>query len=260
MSLKICIPAMAAFFLVACGGDNNSVTDSKNDAISSSSSRKSSGQVICKTDSTDTCEYGVLVDDRDGKIYKTVNIDGQWWMAENLNYADSIMTPSLLERTGCYNNEPSNCSEYGRLYTWAAAIDSVKLATDVDNPQDCGCGKTCSLPDTVYGICPSGWHLPTRVEWLTLFKAVGGYVIAEKILKSRTGWKDDGNGTDGVGFSVKPLGGEGEMAHFWSASVFDYRNYYSADCFHLFYSMKFAEVVDCGKSGSFSVRCLKDSP
>jgi uncharacterized protein (TIGR02145 family) len=50
-----------------------------------------------------------------------------------------------LERSWCYNKKDENCAVGGRLYTWAAAIDSVMLATDADNPQDCGYGKTCTL-------------------------------------------------------------------------------------------------------------------
>ena len=33
------------------------------------------------------------------------------WMAENLNYDQSA-----------YNNDPTNCETYGRLYNWAAVM------------------------------------------------------------------------------------------------------------------------------------------
>ena len=213
--------------------------------------------------------YGTMTDSRDKKVYKTVKIGDQVWMAENLNYADSIKTPSLLERSWCYDNVAANCDVAGRLYTWAAAIDSVKLATDADNPQDCGFRKTCTLPDTVYGICPPGWHLPTQTEWETLLTEVGGLSTASKILKSQTGWYENGNGTDGVGFSALPAGGwdvgnseffaGGRLANFWSASG-DYTSNFSAYHMDLSYEDDHANLTGYYKKYGFSVRCLKDDP
>ena len=205
--------------------------------------------------------YDSMTDPRDGQIYKTVKIGDQVWMAENLNYADSVKTPSLLKRSWCYNNKAENCAVAGRLYTWAAAIDSVKLATDADNPQDCGFDKTwnCTLPAKVQGICPNGWHLPTETEWNTLFAEVGGELEAGKILKAQTGW----NGTDSVGFSALPAGGrdnggqfgaDGNFAYFWcsnSAGSF-YASYMSLD-----YTV-YAGLEPGLKDTAFSVRCLKD--
>ena len=146
---------------------------------------------------------GNLTDSRDGKTYKTVTIGSQTWMAENLNYADSANTPSLKGKSWCYNDSVANCEAAGRLYTWAAAIDSVKLANDASNPLDCGFGKTCGLSGKVQGICPSGWHLPSPAEWKTLFAAVGGQDNAGKVLKSQSGWDENGNGTDAYGFSAR---------------------------------------------------------
>ena len=206
--------------------------------------------------------YGIMIDARDGQTYKTVKIGDQTWMAENLNYADSTKTPSLLKRSWCFNKVAANCAVAGRLYTWAAAIDSVRLATDAENPQDCGYGKTCTLPATVQGICPDGWHLPTRAEWNTLFTEVGGQSTAGKILKSQTGWYNNGNGTDGVGFSALPAGrrrnGEfdGDGAYFWGA--FEYSLGNSAYCMYLHYNLKDARSINYDKSDRLSVRCLQD--
>ena len=209
-------------------------------------------------------DYGSMTDPRDGQIYKTVKIGDQIWMAENLNYADSVKTPSLMGKNWCYANKVENCAVTGRLYTWTAAIDSVKLATDADNPQDCGFGKECTLPDTVQGICPPGWHLPEKKEWDTLLTKVGGEATALKVLKSQTGWFHDGNGSDDVGFSALPAGDRinngnffdiGKLAGFWSASETDY-NY--AKALDLGYCSNYAALGYYNKSFGFSVRCLKD--
>ena len=208
--------------------------------------------------------YDSMTDSRDGQIYKTVKIGDQIWMAENLNYADSVKTPSLMGKNWCYANKAENCAVTGRLYTWTAAIDSVKLATDADNPQDCGSGKECTLPDTVQGICPPGWHLPEKKEWDTLLTKVGGEATALKVLKSQTGWFHDGNGSDDVGFSALPAGDRinngnffdiGKLAGFWSASETDY-NY--AKALDLGYCSNYAALGYYNKSFGFSVRCLKD--
>ena len=209
-------------------------------------------------------DYGTMVDSRDGKTYKTVKIGNQIWMAENLNYADSAKTPSLKGKSWCYQDSVRYCNVTGRLYTWAAAIDSVKLAKDTVNPLDCGSGKTCTLPAKVQGICPTGWHLPSQTEWNALFTAVGGQSTAGKVLKSQSGWYNNGNGTDAFGFSALPAGGryyggyfhgEGDDASFWcstedgSSSVCNVDLYYFSEDAYPFYELKYY--------GS-SVRCLKD--
>ena len=213
--------------------------------------------------------YGTMTDSRDNKVYKTVKIGNQVWMAENLNYADSVKTPSLMGKNWCYANKAENCAVTGRLYTWAAAIDSVKLATDADNPQDCGFDKTCTLPAKVQGICPDGWHLPTKTEWETLFTAVGGQSTAGKILKYQTGWISNGNDTDGVGFSALPAGHmddygtcyDGDYAGFWSAT--EDNGGFAYGLVLLYYSDgigsdEIAHLYYLDKYYGFSVRCLKD--
>ena len=229
-------------------------------------------------------DYGTLTDSRDGNVYKTVRIGEQVWMAENLNYADSIATKSLLGNSWCYDDELENCDKYGHLYTWAAAIDSVKLATDAEHPLKCGDGKACYLPSKVQGICPEGWHLPNEEEWNTLFDAVGGRDRAGMVLKSKNGWTaaENGwteirNGSDAYGFSALPAAGYafddiGSVAFFWSATQSYTRRYdsekdttyydFNEDSYDCAYSVdiRFDTVYlwDYGKSNGFSVRCIKD--
>lgn len=206
--------------------------------------------------------YGTMTDCRDNKVYKTVKIGEQVWMAENLNYADSAMTSSLKGKSWCYNNNAENCSVTGRLYTWAAAIDSVTLY-DRGNGVDCGFCKTCSLPDTVHGICPSGWHLPAISEWNTLFTEVGGQSKAGKILRSQTGWFNSGNGLDAFGFSALPAGswwngeyeGDGANVAFWSS---DDSNFAYANAIVLSYGVDYAGLNNLEKDARLSIRCLQD--
>ena len=243
------------------------VSYTENDEIRKQISKGIDSVYTCKNSSWNAgCvkKEGMLFDKRDSNVYRIVTIGSQTWMAENLNYADSITTKSLLKRNWCYDNIAANCDKYGRFYTWAAAIDSVKLATDADNPQKCGDNRTCTLPAMVQGICPDGWHLPTQAEWNTLFTELGGKSTAGKILKSQTGWYGNGNGTDGEGFSALPSGYRdyigffkygGSYAYFWSASE---DGYTSAYLMYLYYGDENANLNDYAKSFGFSVRCLQD--
>ncbi len=186
--------------------------------------------------------YDSITDERDGRIYKTIKIGKQEWMAENLKYADSVETPSLKGRSKCYKQD--SCNLVGHRYTWAAAIDSVKLAIDEVNPQICGYDKTCTLRDTVYGICPKGWHLPSQAEWEDLFRAVNRgdpsfdvWPSPSEKLKSSRGWNyygfpgdydfEDGNGSNRFGFSAIPNDGDGYSARFWSSTEVDEKKAYS---------------------------------
>lgn len=209
-------------------------------------------------------DYGMVTDDRDGKTYKTVKIGEQTWMAENLNFdpGQGGSGDAKYDWSWCYGDVPEHCDVTGRLYTWAAAIDSVKLANDVNNPQDCGFRKTCALPAKVQGLCPSGWHLPSYNEWNALFTAVGGRSKAGKVLKSQRGWYKNGNGTDAFGFSALPAGYRyngnlqrtGYNAYFWSATE-------EADSAYVMRLLDDYENVfryNEDKNIAFSVRCLKD--
>ena len=212
-------------------------------------------------------DYGTMTDSRDGKVYRTVKIGDQVWMAENLNYYDAADL-NVKEKSWCFgksdNGDSTTCDVSGRLYTWAAAMDSVGAWST--NGKGCGDGKTCTLTATVQGVCPEGWHLPSFSEWYTLFTAVGGSTPG-KVLKSQTGWNSDGNGTDAFGFSALPAGlrgvrnydvyflHDGGYASFWSSTENSSDLAYSM---LLDYISADAGLGNASKGLAFYVRCLRD--
>ena len=235
------------------------VSYTENDRIRKQISEEQDSVYTCKNSkwAGSVIVYASLTDERDLKTYKTVVIGTQTWMAENLDYADSINYPSMTGRNWCYKNSLDSCAKYGRLYTWATAMDSA--GTFSTNGKNCGYDRTCSPTYPVRGICPEGWHLPTKAEFDTLFTAVGGKSIAGKMLKSQTGWKQNDNGIDGYGFSALPAGlriynGPG-AAFFWSATAINssYAYYMSLN-----FNVEFADLSYYYKNIAFSVRCLKD--
>jgi uncharacterized protein (TIGR02145 family) len=245
-----------SLFFVACGNDSSTSANNSDDGDSSSKSSSSQKTISSSSDRvTEPAEVttGIMTDARDGQNYRTIKIGMQTWMAQNLNYESA--------GSYCYNDSASNCAKYGRLYTWAAAMDSA--GTWSSNGKGCGYGKTCSPTYPVRGVCPDGWHLPTQMEWNTLFMAVGGQSIAGKKLKSLSGWDSDGNGTDDFLFSALPagnrfgLGGYGNegITEFWSSTEDVSRKAYFM---YLYFTLDDANLHNDNKNYGFSVRCLKD--
>lgn len=242
------------------GDTGNDGKSSGSEGVEGSSASVPGGRRAASTNDVVT---GTLTDTRDGQTYKTVKIGGQVWMAENLNF--------VMDNSWCYNDESDNCDTYGRLYTWAAAMDSV--GTWSANGKGCGCGKTCSVASAgsatlVRGICPKGWHLPSHDEWNALFTVVGGSSTAGSKLKSQTGWTAYRGITneDAFGFSALPAGdgsgdgyygGKGNVATFWSSTEDD-----SDFAYYMGLSWlddgAYLLSLSLSKGYGFSVRCLKD--
>ena len=182
----------------------------------------------------------VFCDDRDSSVYDYVQIGDQTWMAENLNYDYNEGTANSY----CYDDDTANCTTYGRLYTWAAAMDA----------------------------CPEGWHLPDTTEWNTLESYVaktisGGEDSVGYALKSKSGWteyNDKTGGSDAFGFGALPAGyryGEGTFgyvqrnADFWSSTEDSASDAYLLD---LAYNYMDLFMDYSSKDEALSVRCVKD--
>ncbi len=197
---------------------------------------------------------GEIVTDTDGNEYKAVRIGNQVWMAENLRTTkDKAGNPipliekksewAALEETNTYKAycfyENDGSYGYGALYTYAAAMDA----------------------------CPAGWHLPNDEEWMTLesyLKENGHDEITAKVLKARTGWAEDGNGTDDFGFAALPGGFRSDNGNFNSSGVMGY--WWSSTetqdiyAWHRYISHRYDVLsrYGMGKSAGYSVRCVKD--
>jgi len=183
-----------------------------------------------KEPKTKKIDFGSFTDPRDGKIYKTIKIGEQVWLAQNLNFE--------AEGSLCYDNDPANGEKYGRLYTWEQAKAAV----------------------------PEGWHLPSNEEWRTLVDFAGGSVAGKK-LKAKSGWDEyegnSGNGLDAYGFSALPCGYSfdgafysiGRFGAWWTSSENSSANAYLR---FMSYSNVSVHRGSYNKSYLFSVRCLQD--
>lgn len=205
--------------------------------------------------------FGELTDARDGRVYKTVKLGSQEWMAENLNYA--------AEGSLCYEDDEKNCEKYGRLYNWEVALDTSNR----------GCGDNfsgCRLRSDFQpreGICPDGWHVPEHAEWDTLFAyadAHGEGESAGDALQAyyRDDYLEKTYSSDRFGFNVLPAGvfngkefsGLGTSSEFWTASIetTDWLSYISItpSTIH-FVKGSGSNVYMTHISHAVSVRCVK---
>lgn len=165
--------------------------------------------------------FGSYTDKRDDKIYKTIKIDTQIWMADNLNYETS--------NSWCYNNSSENCLKYGRLYNW----------------------------ETAKNVCPTGWHLPSKEEYETLFKRAGSNPLDIYKFLVEYGETSFSSIFGGYYYDIDSFNDIESDANFWSysnnnvseGSAWNLRIYKLTETAGMTYSNK-----KCG----FSVRCVKD--
>ena len=238
---------------VRCLKDAEQLSSSSSAKENSSSSEEVSVLPVCKTAESDDCEYGSLIDARDGQTYKTVKIGDQWWMAENLNFDYNVGSA----KSYCYDQSKLNCDKYGRLYTWAAAMDSS--AAFSNSAAGCGYLVDCSLSYPVRGVCPEGWILPDSTDMVKLIKAVGNYSVAGGTLRSVSQ-----GGTDGYGFNFMMAGMRNNSGNYVNKDAIGYlwtshpRGRYNADHI-LFEKVESARYYNNYRYNSFSVRCIQNT-
>lgn len=268
-SLIILIDFASLIILLACSENDNSLTSpnktDKGTTISYSSAKLTASSSagfnysssISNLNSFSSSSNNTLIDPRDGQKYKIVTIGTQTWMAQNLNFETT--------NSYCYNDDISNCSKYGRLYTWAAAMDSIGKWSQ--NSKGCGFTTECTPTYPVQGACPTGWHLPMRTEFETLITAVGGYTLAGKTLKSTTNRNNCNekniDGSDAYGLTIQLAGyrdsyhnsvEEGCYTRFWTSTE---SLKASSTYMYLTYKNQIGFSNDLKYYG-FSIRCIKD--
>jgi uncharacterized protein (TIGR02145 family) len=200
--------------------------------------------------------YGTVTD-TEGNVYKTIKINTQTWMAENLKatkYSDNTAIPLVTDGSAWINmTTPAYCwykndiyykTFYGALYNWFA-VNTGKL-------------------------CPSGWHVPTVDDLNGLITYLGGSANAGVKLKEigTSHWlSPNADATNESGFTAIPggsrdeLAGEftdmGKISGTWSSVQLNSSNAY------LRYIIQTESGTNTGgpaysKIYGLSVRCIKD--
>ena len=213
------------------------------------------------------CSGVATVSDVDGNTYNTVRIGSQCWMKENMRTTKYANGASLMNKFDSgdlgfnYFSPPWEIKNGGFLYNWYAATRN--------NSSD-------SIPSGVQGICPSGWHVPSKQEWIhlstyihnkypylnmanALFSEDVNLFIANQAVNENT-----------VGFSALPVGcgyirngdikydSGGFDACFWSSSIekYDYNFQLVPYSFNLCFFHR--EQYEYPRGYYRSVRCLRD--
>jgi uncharacterized protein (TIGR02145 family) len=186
------------------------------------------------------------VKDYDGNVYKTVKVGNTVWMAENLkvtHYRNGEPIPNIKEprqwdtlTSGAYcdlNDNPAYTKAFGLLYNWYTTVDARN-------------------------ICPTGWHVPTDLEWneLTTFlsgeKGSGGVLPGSAAInQSLFRFLPEGfRGYDGE-FTGIGYGGGG----WWSA---DEGTAETAFYHNVNYNTASRQRMEGPKRFGYHIRCIKD--
>lgn len=225
----------------------------------------------------------LVVHDYDGNNYNTVQIGTQCWLKDNLrstHYANGVNIPySNYSYSGdpYYYRNPSinddDLAAYGFHYNWSAVMNG---ATSSD-----------SNPSSVQGICPDGWHLPSKTEWNQLIAYLGSNSsywcdnnpeYLAKALASQTDWYtysyynciigNDLSTNNVTGFTAMPAGyryvwGEDyynlyRATYYWSSTQYE-NDSGCANNIRLYYSERGIGIDYSNKYEGLSVRCVKNN-
>ncbi len=235
-------------------------------------------------------DNGMSVTDACDNTYSVTKIGNQYWMAENLRcdkydkqseaYKEGRLTVPTSDKevlTPYYTNAADTSKwddsskdrivnltkvqikKIGYLYNWAATVGIAD-----------GGNQTKDFTSRRQGICPDGWHVPSKAEWQTLVDYIEktdekGEETAGKHLKTTSGWANNYNGVDTYGFGALPAGvasGKevtviGVFTYFWTSNIDEG---FAGSAFTYFTPPRTDELF-CNsfkKENARSVRCLKN--
>jgi uncharacterized protein (TIGR02145 family) len=213
---------------------------------------------IPTSDKTITFNF-IACTDGDNNNYPVVEIGTQTWMAENLkttkySTGDLIGTTSpatlniISEITPryqwAYAGNEDNVSVYGRLYTGYAITDNRN-------------------------VCPAGWHVPSRTEWLIMSEYLGGESVTGNKLKEtgQVHWSSPNMAaTNKTGFTALPGGFRSFDGVFGYIGAYGSFNSTTEDTLHpgnTFYCSLSNNLTTIFWWGSMyngiSVRCIKNN-
>jgi uncharacterized protein (TIGR02145 family) len=235
-------------------GLNQKVSNADTSSMLINYLRKSDALILDLQNQLRLVQNHFKIQDIDGNTYNTITIGNQRWMAENLRVSryrngDIISLRTSNEWTyeeigwrNWFNNDSATYEiPHGKLYNWYSANDNR-------------------------GICPSGWHIPSKGEWQILSEFLGGIMIAGGKMKiiGTSHWNYPNVGaTNESGFSAYPSGARygtqfqyfGTNAFFWSSSP-AYSN--GAWYLNIYSSGEGVEIHAMYMNQETSVRCLKD--
>jgi len=215
---------------------------------------------------TDTCGHSITGEqvlivyhfpcpdvEMDGYTYHSVRLACDCWTDENLKttkYSDGRAVNNLMKyESPTHPDAEANFAIYGYLYDWTAALDAES-------------GVTPDADGNVQGICPTGWHLPSDIE----FANVAGLNGTNEISDLRyNGYWLDGGGNNSTNFSLLPGGCYNDNtaryenllgnAYLWSVNSADPNQpkVFWADCHCYMW-----QVGNPSANMGCSVRCVKD--
>jgi uncharacterized protein (TIGR02145 family) len=200
--------------------------------------------------------FSQTVSDVDGNTYNTVSIGNQVWLTENLKttkfnnqdpiplITDNTLWSTQTEAAYCsYQNDNLLANEYGNLYNW-------HVLNDIRN------------------VCPSGYHVPSILDWEALIDFLGGAAVAGGKLKEAglAHWIDPNTGaTNSSGFTLLPSGWRAHnngfyenltyMAYQWSSTSIDALN---ASIMLVGFDSESCLTSESHKLTGLPIRCLKE--